>query len=314
MRIGNIQYRKTIGLYNSKPKLQNAKRTSNHINIFIQQSKSTFSQIILYIIILWFTINNVSYVLNVSNVLNYKTGGKSCDIGVKLMSDAKNYAKVTHFVTLNEYCWDFDFNLIFKINSKDLKYKYNNKNDLNSFIITYTSFSIILQKCNNKAVEIINGSFKVKHLKLLHTNKGPAYFENKIDDMAYIIDRYKPDIMAISESNISKRNLNFKNDFNDYNFELNKMYDIYGFSRNAIMVKQGISYKRRYDLENQNNCMIWIEIKINPRKSILFMGGYRQWTLLKSLNQANSGSNKQQIERLKTIIDSWERALLEKKR
>ena len=133
-----------------------------------------------------------------------------------------------------------------------------------------------MQKSKNKTIKTINGNFKIKNLKLLLTNKGPAYFENKIDDMSYIIDKFKPDIMAISESNISKKNLTFKNNFSDYNFELNKMYDNYGFSRNALMVKEGISYKRRYDLENNTNCMIWIEIKLNTKKSILIMGGYCQ--------------------------------------
>ena len=92
------------------------------------------------------------------------------------------------------------------------------------------------------------------------------------------------------------------------------MYDNYGFSRNALMVKEGISYKRRYDLENNTNCMIWIEIKLNTKKSILIMGGYRQWRLLKFFDDADSGLSNKQLERLKTIIDSWERALLEKRR
>ena len=66
--------------------------------------------------------------------------------------------------------------------------------------------------------------------------------------------------------------------------------------------------------ENNTNCMIWIEIKLNTKKSILIMGGYRQWRLLKFFDEVDSGLSNKQLERLKTIIDSWERALLEKRR
>ena len=94
--------------------------------------------------------------------------------------------------------------------------------------------------------------------------------------MSFIIDTYKPDIMCISEANINSKYMTFTHHFPDYNFEINKMSNISHFSRNAIMIKDGIKYKRRYDLENEKTCIIWIEVKLNKKKSILVMGGYRQ--------------------------------------
>ena len=112
-----------------------------------------------------------------------------------------------------------------------------------------------------------------KNKKILLTNKGPAFFENKINDMSFIVDKYRPDIMCISKANINSKHMQFTHNFPDYNFEINKMSNICNFSRNAIMIKEGIKYKRRYDLENDKTCIIWIEVKLNKKKSFLLMGG-----------------------------------------
>ena len=80
------------------------------------------------------------------NVNNCKQERASYNIGVCIMSKAKNYAKITNFEILDKYCWDFDNNILYNLNAKDLKYKYNIKIDTNNFIIMYTNYSIILQK------------------------------------------------------------------------------------------------------------------------------------------------------------------------
>ena len=116
-------------------------------------------------------------------------------------------------------------------------HRYNNKQYI--FFLTYSTFSDIKQKKHNKILHLINGNKKINNLKLLHTNKGPAFFEKKIDDMCYIIDKYCPDIMCIAEANIHKNKMNFGNNFSEYNFELNQMSNISNFSRNAILVKRG---------------------------------------------------------------------------
>ena len=273
MPISNFQYRKCVGYNNARQKVQNNINTLGKNTIFSQKCKTKISHFILAVFILSLAIWGVSAIFDTANE------GLNCNMGSNMMIMVKNNAKITNFHIKNKLCYVYDPKIVNYLNSKftnNTKYKNYNKINTNNFIITNKTYSKILQKSKNKTIKTINGNFKIKNLKLLLTNKGPAYFENKIDDMSYIIDKFKPDIMAISESNISKKNLTFKNNFSDYNFELNKMYDNYGFSRNALMVKEGISYKRRYDLENNTNCMIWIEIKLNTKKSILIMGGYCQ--------------------------------------
>ena len=117
--------------------------------------------------------------------------------------------------------------------------------------------------------------------------------------------------MGVSEANIKesyKQNCNF---FPEYNIELNKMSSKYDISRNCTFINNKISYKRRLDLEDNLTCTIWIEVFIPKSKSLLIMCGYRQWQLLKMLNNPKSCNPKEQLGRFKNIIDNWEKALSE---
>ena len=68
--------------------------------------------------------------------------------------------------------------------------------------ITQTStFSGTIQNTNNKFSHIINGNIKTTSIKIAHFNKGKCKFDNKLDDIHYIMDRHKPLIFSISEAN-----------------------------------------------------------------------------------------------------------------
>ena len=53
----------------------------------------------------------------------------------------------------------------------------------------------------NKIAYMENGNIKLHNLKILHWNKGNSLFNNKNDDIYFILDKYKPHIMSISEAN-----------------------------------------------------------------------------------------------------------------
>merc|ERR1711867_423504 len=60
------------------------------------------------------------------------------------------------------------------------------------FTITQTSnFSITLQNNNNKSSHILNGNIKLTNIKIAHFNKGNSKFDNKLDDIHYIIDKHR---------------------------------------------------------------------------------------------------------------------------
>merc|ERR1712240_693580 len=58
---------------------------------------------------------------------------------------------------------------------------------------------------------------------------------------------------------------------------------------------------------------IWIEINIAKNKSILVIGGYRQWRYLKQLNINDSNRTQAQILRLETILNQYSKAIKENK-
>lgn len=54
---------------------------------------------------------------------------------------------------------------------------------------------------DNKKVHITSENIKIHSLKILHWNKGNSLLKNKIDDINFILDKYKPHVISISEAN-----------------------------------------------------------------------------------------------------------------
>ena len=118
----------------------------------------------------------------------------------------------------------------------------------------------------NKICHIYNGNItnsQNKSLKFVQWNKGNSHFENKISDIQNVISSQKPDILALSEANLKDNYKIYINQFPEYNFEKNLMFNIANISRNLLLIKKGILYKRRHDLEQQDTCTIWIEVKFS---------------------------------------------------
>ena len=180
---------------------------------------------------------------------------------------------------------------------------------------------IYIQKHRNREQHSKNGnvqnnkSKKCKNIKLLHLNKRNSNFKNRIAEMQLIITKYNPDIITIAEANIDQSYTDYISQFENYNIELNKMFQICGNSRNAIFIKKKqLAYKRREDLEDYDTCTIWIKIIIQRTKKVLLMGGYRQWNLPKTMDpDNNTNSGIQQMNRLQKILAKWALAMNENK-
>ena len=63
--------------------------------------------------------------------------------------------------------------------------------------IQANNFSHIQQVNNNKLSYTTNGNIKHNNIKIAYFNKGNSKFDNKIDDIHYIIDTHKPLIFSI---------------------------------------------------------------------------------------------------------------------
>ena len=111
------------------------------------------------------------------------------------------------------------------------------------------SFSEILQSKSNKLNHMVNGNISSKGTyKLITWNKGNSIFSNKRDDILITLQRHNPDIFAIHEANYSIRN---DTKIKGYKIECNNLIHGNDICRTITLIKEGISYKRRYDLENK---------------------------------------------------------------
>ena len=150
--------------------------------------------------------------------------------------------------------------------------------------------------------------------KLAHWNKGSAHFHNKLHEIAHILDTHKPHIFSISEANLHLDRDTFTYNLHNYNIETDTMAQITDISRQALLIKKGIHYTRRHDLEHKDTCTIWVEIHTANKKSFLVMGGYRQWQLPQK-HPLYLGSNvpTQMYARFMHILTNWALALHENK-
>ena len=149
------------------------------------------------------------------------------------------------------------------------------KNGLNSFIFIYN-----VRKNNDKSFKSTNGNIKnVNKINLMQYNKGNSSYSTKDHLLNHIISNHNMDIVCVSEANLTESYITDNNLISGFSCKTKPMSDTVDLSRNIILINDRISYTRRLDLENQYIATIWLEIKTGYNKSILVMGGYRQWRL-----------------------------------
>ena len=136
----------------------------------------------------------------------------------------------------------------------------------------------ISKKGINKIVKAINGNIsKNGSYFLMSWNKGNSKFSNKRDNILITLDRHMPDIFAIHEANF---NGNRDKGFQKYNIEAKYLNSDYSTdARTILLLRQGIIFNRRQDLEDKHISSIWVEIILSKRKTLLVCAYYRQWSL-----------------------------------
>ena len=95
--------------------------------------------------------------------------------------------------------------------------------------------------------------------------------------------------------------------------EYNTLTKGHNISRTILLIKKGLAYKRRGELENEYVASIWIQLILSKRKSILISSFYRQWSLPKELKRGDSNSIKSQLDRYKLFTNQITRASKEGK-
>ena len=125
-------------------------------------------------------------------------------------------------------------------------------------------FSNIRAKVNNKEFHTLNGNILNCHnFKMVHINKGNSNFQNKYDDIARILDFFKPQLLSIQEANYKiDTNLTFKG----YKLEYNLLTKSYKTARTVLLIWEDIPYERCYEYENEFISRIWVQIFMSKNR------------------------------------------------
>ena len=144
---------------------------------------------------------------------------------------------------------------------KTFSFKTKKCNKTHSKVSFYTFFFTFLllgaQICNNfskanqaklnNSKHTENGNISAKgNLKLYHWNKGNSNFSNKVDDINFILQQFSPDFLSICEAN---HYIYSKIHFKGYRIEYNHLHINNNIARSVVLIRDTLSYQRRYDLE-----------------------------------------------------------------
>ena len=160
----------------------------------------------------------------------------------------------------------------------------------------------------NKAQHIYLGN----NLRFLHINKGSSSILSKIDILEHLVLSEEAQVVSIVESNVNLSKSDELKPMKGFNFEHKQLFINNvksSIARTTIAIKDNLPYTRMFNLENDQNSIIWLRIKINPKKYVLVMSGYRQYTILKEHKIKNSDKSECQLERLKSYCQSITNAL-----
>ena len=175
-------------------------------------------------------------------------------------------------------------------NFNDTKHSYTDRDTIHNIVHT-------ARISHNRYMKAYNGNINgITKINMMQYNKGNSAYATKEHFLNEAIIKHNIDIACISKANITTNYLQNNNVINGYICETKPMSDTIDTSRNIILINNRIPYTRRYDLECPMIAIIWIETKINNKHSILVMGGYRQWRLLRQLNIQDSHKTNKQIQ------------------
>ena len=176
----------------------------------------------------------------------------------------------------------------------------------------FNSYQLYRSRNRNRIMHSYYGNRRKTHgYTIMHINKGISYFNTKLSDIQLCLQTNNPDILHIAEANYNFNISCVNSDFPHYEIIQSDLSEHIGYSRNIIMIKKDIKYKRRRDLESYPLSSIWIEIFPPRTKSILLNGYYRQWDLPRSIRTSSSGSNSDQNLRYDEYSTLWTKAMTE---
>ena len=136
----------------------------------------------------------------------------------------------------------------------------------------------------------MNGNMVPNTIKIMHWNKGNSLFSNKVDDLYFLIDKYKPHFISLSEANYNNMD---GEQIRGYSVEMNDLGIGYKISRVVTLIHSTLNYTRRKDLEQNYLAAIVCDVKLSNKSNFTIISHYRQWNLPRDINIVNDLDNNQ---------------------
>ena len=134
-------------------------------------------------------------------------------------------------------------------------------------------------------------------------NKGSQFLINCINDTNYILNRYKPHILTLSEAQVKPIHES-KILFEKYNIEYDNLLHNNKMARSCMLVHEDIRYERLKDSEPDFTSVIAIKVGLKHCKKFVVIQWYRQWQLLNSIDTESHTTEKQR-ERINKVMNKW---------
>ena len=135
---------------------------------------------------------------------------------------------------------------------------------------------------------------------------------NRMDDIKQMVNIFKPNMMTITEANITKFTHLPSIQIEGFCTEMDEIRELGKRSQVVVYISKELSYKRRKDLETPQIAVVWIELTTIKKKRILTCHGYREWNDQAAIDQ-NGKNIEEQKQRLTMMMSGWEKAVAENK-
>ena len=146
---------------------------------------------------------------------------------------------------------------------------------------------------------MINGNTP-HSLKVTHWNSGNKFWKNKTENIQYILDTRKPDVMLVSESNVFKTDSDSELVTPGYYMVKTKTWDQVGHCRLVALIRDGLQLEKVDKWMEGDILSMWFKISSRGSKTLYLGGIYRKHSIL----QQNYITDTEQLQQADGIYSS----------
>ena len=190
-----------------------------------------------------------------------------------------------------------------KIQQKNLKTNTENQKKNRKTTSNYKKNKKSTKKAINKRAHSTNGNIR-NTLKLGTWNKGPALFKNSIENVKFILEKHKLDILSVQELNVTTEdNLEILK-IPNYTLIHDSLLESRGLARAGLFIHKDVNFTKRSDISNQEEAHVAVAVHLSKKKKKIVHAWYRQWqNIMNGKKIPATGTTVAQKERLRKTAD-----------